>query len=41
MASGADNFGTGWSYGSSIEETKLILDAYLKVPNWELESTIR
>ena len=29
IALGTGNFGTGWGYGSSPEEAKLILDAYL------------
>ncbi|MHA3079366.1 aldo/keto reductase [Acinetobacter sp. ANC 5502] len=29
VALGTGNFGTGWGYGSSPEEAKLILDAYL------------
>ena len=29
IALGTGNFGTGWGYGPSTEEAKLILDAYL------------
>lgn len=31
IALGTGNFGTGWGYGSSQEDAKLILDAYLDV----------
>ena len=31
IALGTGNFGTGWGYGASIEEAKLILDQYLNV----------
>ena len=31
IALGTGNFGTGWGYGSSHEDAKLILDAYLDV----------
>lgn len=31
IALGTGNFGTGWGYGASIEESKLILDQYLNV----------
>lgn len=31
MALGTGNFGTGWGYGASIEEAKLILNQYLNV----------
>ena len=31
IALGTGNFGTGWGYGSSHEDAKLIFDAYLDV----------
>ncbi len=31
IALGTGNFGTGWGYGSSPEDAKLVLGAYLDV----------